>query len=199
MIAIITGDITNSRLDLASKWQTTFKETLNRFGPSPSIWEIYRGDSFQLMVGINESLATAVLLKASIKQHPLLDVRMAIGIGESAHQADRITESNGSAYIYSGECFERLKKNQLAVQTENAKFNTNINMMLNLASLTMNQWTVKQAILVYTALTHPELGQKALAKKMSKSQSTISKALNRAGFDEIQNLIRYFEENVNQQ
>jgi hypothetical protein len=49
-----------------------------------------------------------LLLKATIKQHKALDVRMAIGIGTIDYTSNKVTESNGSAFIR--ECFEGLKK-----------------------------------------------------------------------------------------
>jgi hypothetical protein len=39
-----------------------------------------QGDSFQLVVDPADALVIALLLKATIKQHKALDVRMAIGI-----------------------------------------------------------------------------------------------------------------------
>tara|TARA_B110000305_G_C19373082_1_gene605540 strand:- start:790 stop:930 length:141 start_codon:yes stop_codon:yes gene_type:complete len=46
MIAVITGDIINSRKGEVERWIGPLKETLNRYGVEPKNWEIYRGDSF---------------------------------------------------------------------------------------------------------------------------------------------------------
>jgi hypothetical protein len=47
-------------------------------------------------------LVIVLLLKATIKQHKALDVRMAIGIGTIDYTSNKVTESNGSAFINSG-------------------------------------------------------------------------------------------------
>lgn len=66
-----------------------------------------------------EALKKAFEIKALIKKvEPLnenkkistIDVRMAIGVGEKNYTAESIAESNGSAFIYSSEKFELLKK-----------------------------------------------------------------------------------------
>ena len=48
MKAVLTGDIVNSRAFMG--WQDDLTEVLNRYGSSPKNWEIFRGDSFQLIV-----------------------------------------------------------------------------------------------------------------------------------------------------
>ena len=108
MKAVITGDIINSRKVASSLWIQDLKAILNRYGNEPKDWEIYRGDSFQLVVDAVVALEIAFVIKATIKQHKALDVRMAIGVGSIDYIADKITESNGTAFVNSGECFGRL-------------------------------------------------------------------------------------------
>ena len=50
MIAIITGDIVNSRKLTSKIWIDGLKKLLNTFGKNPIEWEIYRGDEFQLEI-----------------------------------------------------------------------------------------------------------------------------------------------------
>lgn len=42
---------------------------------------------------------------------------MAIGIGCKDYNAPKITESNGEAFIYSGELFDEMKKKKLSIKT----------------------------------------------------------------------------------
>src|SRR3546814_11309760 len=65
-----------------------------------------------------DALATAIGIKAIIKSIKQLDVRMAIGLGEISYVAKRVTESNGSAFVFSGEKFERLKKEKISRSEE---------------------------------------------------------------------------------
>ena len=192
--SIITGDIMSSRKMPDSEWLKTLKDTLNKYGSEPVSWEIYRGDSFQLEVGPSEALHAALFIKSSIKQYKQLDARMAIGIGEKNFAAPKITESNGSAFIHSGECFEKLKKQTLAIQSPWPKMDREINLYLDLALLTMDHWTKNISFIIKTALEHPALTQDELAKKLNRTQSTISESLNRAGFEEIMRMEKRYRE-----
>ena len=107
MTSIITGDIINSRNTHSQQWMDKLKNVLNEIGSTPKDWEIFRGDSFQVEVtNPQKALIEAIKIKATIKMIKGLDVRMCIGIGEKEFIGDSITESNGSAFVFSGEGFE---------------------------------------------------------------------------------------------
>ena len=196
MTSIITGDIINSKKSSPKNWLEALKSILNSFGNSPKTWEIYRGDSFQLEVNPKQALAACMLIKATIKQFENIDVRLAIGIGEKTYQSKNITESNGSAFVNSGECFESLKKTTLAIKSHNELFDTSINIMLDLAQLTINNWSSTSAILVKTTLENPDLNQNQLAKILERTQGNVSQGLKRAGFDEISKLLHYYKTQI---
>lgn len=196
MTSIITGDIINSKESSPKLWLNALKTILNSFGNTPQTWEIYRGDSFQLEVQPQHALKACMLIKATIKQFDNIDVRLAIGIGEKTYQSNNITESNGSAFVYSGECFESLKKTTLAIKSNNDLFDTTINLMLDLAQLTINNWSSTSAILVKTTLENPDLNQNQIANILEKTQGNISQGLKRAGFDEILKLLKYYQNQI---
>jgi len=198
MTAVITGDIINSRAQKASKWLPILKKVLNKYGQTPGQWEIYRGDSFQLELAPQEALKAALYIKASIRQTSNLDVRMAIGIGDKTHQAQKITESNGSAFIHSGECFETLKKQTLAVKSPNPKLDEAINLLLALALLTINNWSTVTSLVVKASIENPQKNQKELAALLGKSQSNISETLKRAGFEEVIRLEEKYRTLINE-
>ena len=108
MTSIITGDIINSKGSSPKAWLPELKTILSHYGSNPVQWEIYRGDSFQLEVTPDKALEACILIKATIKQFKNLDVRLAIGIGNKTFDSEKITESNGTAFVNSGECFEAL-------------------------------------------------------------------------------------------
>ena len=136
----------------------------------------------------------AMLIKAEIKQWKDLDVRIGIGIGEITYQAAKITESNGTAFLNSGECFEDLKKQTLAIKTPNKELNTTLNLMIELASLTVDRWTETAAKLIKLKIENPTANQKDLANLLNKTaQGTISEGLKRGGYDEIQKLLDYYK------
>ncbi|WAC03943.1 transcriptional regulator [Lacinutrix neustonica] len=194
MVSIITGDIINSRDSEPKEWLPVLKKEFNKYGGEPKSWEIFRGDSFQLEVNKTKGLRAALLIKAAIKQNSDIDVRMAIGIGTKSHNADKITEANGTAFINSGHCFEHLKRNTLAVETGHDAIDYPLNIMIDLAALTTDNWTPTAAETLKAALEHPNYNQKELAKLLEKTQSNISAGLKRYGYDEIIKLLNYYEQ-----
>lgn len=196
MIAIITGDIINSRKGEADIWLNSLKDTLNQYGAEPKDWEIFRGDSFQLSISSEKSLLACFHIKSVIKQQKSLDVRMAIGLGEESYGSEKITEANGSAYVNSGECFDSLKKQNLAIKSPSKTFDRAINVMLNLSLLIANNWSSIVSEVIKTAIENPEKNQQELAELLNKSQSGVSEALKRGGFDEILKMNDYYTENI---
>jgi SatD family (SatD) len=194
MEAIITGDLINSRQVEPIEWLPALKKVLKQYGKEPKNWEIFRGDSFQLNAKPEYALEAALLIKAEMKQWKNLDVRIGIGIGEITYQAAKITESNGTAFLNSGECFDELKKQTLAIKTPNKELNATLNLMIELASLTIDKWTETAARLFKLKIENPVANQKDLANLLNKTaQGTISEGLKRGGYDEIQKLLDYYK------
>lgn len=196
MIAVLTGDIVNSTKGHPRIWLARLKTALNLFGSEPEAWEIYRGDSFQVRVSVEKALEAALYLKACIKQDSDLDLRMGIGIGELNYKSQRVSESNGSAFTRSGQAFEDLGKDLLVLITADQQVDETLKIMISLASLTMNNWTPKTAEVIKLKLENPSWNQSKLAKKLGKSQSTVSERLSRGGFDEIMKLNEYFKKSL---
>lgn len=193
MVAVLTGDIINSREGQVLNWLRRLKEVLNIYGQSPQKWEIFRGDSFQLLTEPKIALTAAIHIKAVIKQTKSQDVRIAIGLGKETHSAQKITESNGSAYIRSGESFESLKKQTLAIKSNNSEKDQQLNLMLSIALLTANNWSSTVAEVIKTAIENPNKNQKEIALMLKKTQSGVSEALKRGGYEEITNLNNYYQ------
>lgn len=197
MTSIITGDIINSRkASIPEDYLNDIKKEFNRHGNSPKTWEIYRGDSFQLEVSDPLiALETAIKLKAIVKQYKELDVRMAIGIGEKSYEAEKITESNGDAFIFSGKTFDQSLKKEvtLAIKSNWQEFDKKINLFLKLALSFMNSWSEKSAEAVELYFNNPNKSQKELAKLLGKGQSTVSERLDRANFHLVTEVIEAYK------
>lgn len=196
MLAILTGDIINSRKYKTGIWLDRLKDVLSYYGKEPEDWEIFRGDSFQLKVAKESALKAALVIKAFIKQDRGLDVRIAIGIGEIEYKAPKITESTGTAFIYSGQCFDNLKKYSMAIKTPFAEFDEEINLYIILALLTINSWTPNMAKIVAVSILHENLSQKEIAQMLNKSQSSISESKKRAGYEEIMKMEKRYRKLV---
>ncbi|UYW01892.1 DUF5343 domain-containing protein [Flavobacterium agricola] len=179
MIAVITGDIIGSRKVDAGVWLPQLKTFFTAHLPDASRWEIYRGDSFQLQTSVFEALSLALCIKALIKTHALLDVRMAIGIGLAGFVGERITESGGTAFVNSGDGFELLKNNTLQLKSPFETFDSYFNPMLKLVGFIADQWKPATAEALFYRLRYPDLLQKDLAGLLGKDKSTLNKALKR--------------------
>lgn len=192
MIAVLTGDIKNSTAYPTDQWLPLLKGALGRFGEEPMDWEIYRGDSFQLQTSPERALEAAIYIKACLKQIRHLDVRIAIGLGKRSYRAEKLTESNGEAFVNSGQCFEGLKKTNLAIKGPEPEFDRHMNLLLELALLNMDHWTPALSKTVKTALENPKMNQNQLAALLDKSQGNISEELKKAGFEEVGKMMQFY-------
>jgi hypothetical protein len=198
MVAIITGDLINSRKIGADIWMQKLKNELKEWGEDGKDWEIYRGDSFQVRIKAPaQVLYVALLLKSAIKSIAPLDIRMGLGIGNENYSTDRLLENYGSAYIYSGEVFEELHKQQhIMFRSDSEELNQEINLLLRLGLTIMDNWSVNSARMVYLAFKNPSKNQTELGVMENISQNSVSARLTRANYDEIKALLDYFSDRI---
>ncbi len=200
MIGVITGDIVASRRQKNPElWLKPLKALFEGVGQEIKSWEIYRGDSFQLEItDAAEVLRVVYKIKALLKSLGGLDVRMAIGLGDISYTASRLSESNGTAFIYSGEKFETLKQDKikLALKSADPDFDKTMNLLLKFASISMDNWTVVSATTVYTSLEHPNATQTELGQKLQIKQHTVSERLQRSRLAELIELNELYLEKV---
>lgn len=200
MTSVITGDIIGSRQQESQHWVEDLKKILAPLGKTPGEWEVYRGDEFQIEVqNPEDALLTAVLIKAHLRAIKS-DARMSIGFGNKTHNAEKISESNGTAFINSGELFETLKKQKvtLALRTDDAAFDEKLNLMIQLALTFMDNWLVQSAEFIVKAIENPNLSQEELGQKLGINQAAVSRRQKRAQFDLVMNLDRYFRTQIKQ-
>jgi hypothetical protein len=198
MIVILTADIINSRKLSSKKWMSDFKQLLNSFGKSPNDWEIYRGDEFQLEIkNPEDAFLIAFQLKAFFKSINL-DVRMSLGFGDKTYKTKKITESNGSAFIRSGELFETLKKQKinLAVNSGNPDFDEEFNLILQLSMSFMDSWLQQSAEFVLVAIQNPTLSQEEIGSMLGINQAAVSRRQKRSQYELLLQVERYFRKKV---
>jgi hypothetical protein len=198
MIVILTGDIINSRKVPSKKWMDDLKTIFQSIGKSPNDWEIYRGDEFQLEIKtLEDALAVAFQIKAFFKSINL-DVRMSLGLGDKTYKARKITESNGSAFIRSGETFETLKKQKLnlAINSGNADFDEYLNLMLKLTLSFMDNWLQQSAEFVLIAIQNPTLSQEEIGVKLGINQAAVSRRQKRSNYDLLLQVDNYFRKKI---
>ena len=198
MIVILTADIINSRKLSSKKWMNDFKQLLNSFGKSPNDWEIYRGDEFQLEIkNPEDAFLIAFQLKAFFKSINL-DVRMSLGFGDKTYKTKKITESNGSAFVRSGELFETLKKQKinLAVNSGNPDFDEEFNLIVQLSMSFMDSWLQQSAEFVLVAIQNPTLSQEEIGLKLGINQAAVSRRQKRSQYELLLQVERYFKKKV---
>lgn len=209
MIAVITGDIIASRkLGNQEKWLLPLKKLLAKWGNSPKDWKVDRGDFFQVEISnVEEALKKAFEIKALIKKvEPLderkrmsiIDVRLAIGIGEKSYSGESISESNGIAFINSGEKFDLLKKENstMGIKTPWEEIDEDINLYLSLGCIFMDKWSVSSAELVQVVLNYPNATQEEIGKKLGIKQNSVSGRWNRANVNEVLEIEKIFRKKI---
>ncbi len=202
MVAILTGDIIHSRnVGDPASWLDPLKKSLNRFGKSPKKWEIFRGDSVQLEVAPEKALEAALQIKATIKTIKNLDIRIAIGIGSKSYDAEGVSESNGDAYVFSGETLEILKqeKKNLGFRSPWEQLDEEMNTIIRLLSVMVDNWSTTSAQTALLVLQQPNISQQELATKIGINQSSVSARFNRAHLHEILHVTAYFQKRVHEQ
>ena len=199
MICIITGDIVGSR-KIKDSWLLSLKTALKIVSDQNNKWEIYRGDSFQVEVEPENAIRAAAYLKACIRVNKPADVRMGIGIGDIKNKRKKLSESSGDAFINSGAAFDSLKqaKVNLAIKTDSADFDEEINVLIKLSLISMDSWGVVAAEMVKLALENNNLLQSELAAISGRTQSSVSEALKRAHYTEIMEMDRLYRKKLNQ-
>nr|WP_321522625.1 hypothetical protein [uncultured Macellibacteroides sp.] len=188
MNGIITGDIIDStsipieqRKDLLTAI-SVISEELQVF--SPLKCEIYRGDSFQIVVNRPEmAMLIAILLRAGLKSRvpkgskQNWDARIAVGIGEIEFISDSILVSDGEAFRLSGREFDELGKRNLAVRTRWEDANEELKISTAFADDIITNWTSSQSLVIYMSLAY-QMTQKEIAEKLGQSSQNISKLSN---------------------
>jgi DNA-binding XRE family transcriptional regulator len=171
---------------------------LQSWSNTPKNWEIYRGDEFQLKCSVDEVFHKALLIKSLLRSFENLDVRVAIGIGNEVFLSEKITESNGSAYLNSGRLLTDIKSQgkTFAIQTENEKVNQDLNILFKWAAIDFDNWTVATAEIIHQLLRNSELTQDELAKELNITQSSVSQRLKRANFELLQETDLYFRKKI---
>jgi len=187
--AILTGDLVGSRKADIQKWLPILEENLRYYSNN---FDIFRGDSFQVAVSIEQCIEAIFLIKATIRAIEPLDVRIGLGLGEVSYWDEHIKNSAGEALVRSGEAFDALDKNLVNVKSPWLEWDEPTNIMLNLATELANRWTLNMAQTVATQIKNPKANQSELAKLLKKKyQSQISTELGNASWQKIKVTIDY--------
>ncbi len=197
MKAVITADIVNStKIEEAHRYLLVDEldniiQDLKRL--SSLRCEMYRGDSFQVLVDdVKYCLEIAVLIRLGLKKSNLLkngklDARMAIGVGDVSYEHEQVILSDGEAFRLSGRTFDKLNKRRLLIATNINDVDEPLNVMLAFINEFLEGLSYTQSIYLYDSLLY-NMSQMELANVYHTSQPNIAKHLKSAK----ENLFRLF-------
>jgi len=211
MYAIITADIvdytTLSKEDEDNVLQTIRslfgKETTARHNMDTN-YTIRRGDNIQIeLEDPTIALKTTLLLKTAINKinlaneishsRPIIDVRIAIGVGTLTSKRDSVDESTGDAYTYSGRTLDMMKKEKrmLAFSSGIEHVNAELETEFKLLEVIMAGWSRYSAEVIHYMLLG--MTQTEIGKAINKSQPAIHQRTKIAGWSGIKPLLQRFE------
>ena len=123
---------------------------------------------------------------------------MAIGIGDENFSSEKITESNGSAYVNSGRLLNDIKSDgkTLAIKTPKDRVDHDLNIVFKWSSIDFDSWTPAVAEIIHLFIMNSGITQEDIAKKLNITQSSVSQRLKRANLDLITETDRYFRKKI---
>ncbi|RYY54851.1 MAG: hypothetical protein EOO09_12755 [Chitinophagaceae bacterium] len=193
--AVITADIVNSTL-LEKQQEKKLVQQLTQL-MEPYKGEFYRGDSFQVYLK-DPADALKLLLKMRMEARQYgqgYDIRAAIGIGEVNTPVRKLGVASGEAFVLSGRALEEMSKTdgtRMLIKTADAERSRTLEVMALFTDYVFREMTGKQARVISLLLEGTT--QAAAAKKIRKSQSTVNKHVQSAGWSELSKLLLLYGE-----
>jgi hypothetical protein len=170
---------------------------------------ISRGDSIQIELdSAAQALNIAMLLKATVnkisfrevkRQSPVVDVRIAIGIGDIEIKRELVNESSGSAYINSGRMLDSMKKEKrlFSIKTNNSFWDEEFDAEFKMLEVILSGWKITSAEVVYLLLLNYK--EKEIQEKLKISQSAVNQRKKAAGWNGIDALLKRFEKLISKE
>lgn len=197
MIAIISGKIQNAWKVNPNVWLFKLKQYLSSFGLPLLHWEIFGGNALLLKTDAADALWTAICIKAIFRQVPELDISLSIGLGTEMQLGTSLRGSTGSAYTYSNWQAEPPRQTTFTLRSEHPGFDRQFHLLLDFASVSMNDWSVLEAEIVELSIIFPEKSQQEIADWLQIRQSAVSQRRKRAHFDLLLRLNQYYKDQLN--
>lgn len=195
---VITSDIVGStqlaKADL-KKLVKTFDSIL-----SGHQYEFFRGDSFQVYIKLPEEALAVVLrlrtaaMKMSSKS-VACDVRASIGIGQVKSPVKSLHTATDEAFILSGRTFDKMKAPErllIACPEKNTTVQLGLQITGDYIDYIFRHLTIKQAAVIFELLQNST--QTEVAKRLKKSQATVHKHAQAAGWPEMEKLIGNYKQ-----
>lgn len=192
--AVITADIVNSTKISKADYKKLMKNLAGILQEHQH--EFFRGDSFQVLVkSPGEALqiflqARTAAMKLTESSMPIADIRGSIGIGNIKMPVKSFQTASGDVFILSGRSFDKIAKDERLIivsDEKNKAVNSALKVLSQFIDYLFQRLTFKQAAVVYELLMNRT--QIDTAKRLKKSQATVHKHVQSAGWPEIEKLL----------
>ena len=190
MRGVITGDIVRSS-QIKTEYRENLLNCLNTMEKelqcvSPFRMELFRGDSFQLLVEDPAAAAkVAILLRAGLINHTpnqgkgIWDAKISLGIGNVEFLSDNIVTSDGEAFQYSGRQLDLMGKHRLTIKTPWQDVNDELEVSTAFVDDIITGWSSKQAGMIYLSLKQ-DAPKKEVAEHIGTSVQNVRNVLSTA-------------------
>jgi hypothetical protein len=197
--AVITADIVNSTRLTKAEYKKLIKNlqlVLRTYQ-----YEFFRGDSFQVFVKSPADalrvllLARTAAMKLLESAIPVSDIRASIGIGSVKTPVKNFQTAEGDVFILSGRAFDKMSKEErlsIVCDEKNKALNLGLKLVSRFIDYLFHRLTFKQAAVVYELLM--DRTQVNAARRLKKTQATIHKHTQAAGWPEIEKLLADYKE-----
>jgi hypothetical protein len=197
--AVITGDIVNFTTLKSEEREALVrdsKEMLHILSPQKGDAELFRGDSFQLIVDtLSDALFKSIQLRCwfkkvqSRRQKVSLDAKIAIGVGGISYFGDSVLDSDGEAFHLSGRTFDKMEDELLRIVVPDEKLNKQLEIIADLMNVIITDWTKAQAEVIYMLLERKT--QQQIAEIIGIAQSAVNNRIKLAKWKEIERTVNY--------
>lgn len=201
--AVLTGDLVDStKLDeeQLERYLLTLKQSFGEVGSSveKSSFDIFRGDSFQGLIGNPaHALSAGILIRSYLRMSQpensdvIWDARTAVGIGAIDSWPERVPEGNGEAFRKSGALLDRMKTDERQlIATPWQEINEEMNVAFGLLDAVINKWSPQQAEVVFLLMKGHS--RKQIGKELGISQAAISYRVRGAGWTAVEKLLKRY-------
>ena len=194
MIGVISGDIIKSQTIPKQQYDAMLyqlEQSLRNISGEQTLWNIYRGDAFQLQVNNPEYLfKNAILVYLHLKSSGY-ELRQSLALGQIDNPRSDIKTATGSAFTLSGQALDKIGNQRFVFSINEQQLDESLNLNLAFADVLLTKITQKQANALYVYLTSPDNSHAALAKELKTSRENVTKLLNLAHYQLIERFIKH--------
>ena len=199
MIGVISGDIIKSQTIPQQQYDAMLyqlAQSLRGICDQHTLWNIYRGDAFQLQINQPEQLVKSAILVYLQLKAAGYEVRQSMALGKIDNPRSDIKTATGSAFTLSGQGLDKIANQRFVLSI--AEQPTQECLALNLAfvDVLLTKITQKQANALYVYLTNDENNHASIAKELKTSRENVTKLLNLAHYQLIERFIKHTQHTI---